>query len=46
MSFQIHPVLRAAPRFSLGAVISFCLAAATLGLLLGVAVEGIGLVEW
>ena len=46
MSFQTHPILRAAPRFHLGAVVSFSLMLATTLALIAAALQGIGLVEW
>lgn len=46
MSFQIHPALRAAPGFPLGAAVSFAMVLATMILLIALALNGVGLVEW
>jgi hypothetical protein len=46
MTFQPHPLLRAAPGSTLGAVVSFCLMLATFAGMIALAASGIGLVEW
>ena len=46
MSFQTHPHNPSRLAVPVGAAVSFVLTLATLALLVAVALEGVGLVEW